>query len=226
MFFEEWNKKGLNNLIYLSKFLNNEEEVICSYENENPQQIVDVLVNLDINYLLEKINHSLDVFDGADVPQFSNFNDGIIKTIELLEIYKDGLTYEKLGHSLRGNISKLAKTKYGENHGKLANFYHLTNLSKSKPTIVKNVKFGTYFIGLTEGVRSKCIKVLSLTIPFFRYLICMAKTEVFNYYDATNFLKKKTQDRRKSNVKKIITLILDNTNYQSLLDQIEWRDYR
>ena len=155
------------------------------------------------------------------VIQFSNFENGTTKLAELLYNKEDGMSYPEIGRALAGSEEFNAATKYGENHSKLARDFELVSITDHKPTIVTITNFGRYFVFFDERDQLKLIKILGLRDPLIQNLIIKSKQGVAYYNDECNCLSDSTKIRRRGNVKKLLEVIIEDTN-TSISNNIMW----
>jgi len=110
--------------------------------------------------------------------------------------------------------------KYGENHAKLAYEFSFVNLEKKTSTIVTNTSLGSFSISLSKDDKYELIKRLALRNKFISSIIFGAKKDMITYSSfASKVLSESTVNRRKSNVKYLVSLILKDNE---LLMNIVW----
>ena len=176
----------------------------------------------DLNKMINIIDESFyNVLTPAMVIQFSSFENGTTKLVELLYNKEDGMSYPDIGRSLAGSEELNAATKYGENHSKLARDFDLVNITDHKPTVVTITNFGKYFAFFDEKEKLKLLKILGLRDPLIQNLIIKAKQGIVYYTDECNCLSESTKIRRRSNVKKLLGLILEEVD-TSIMNNIIW----
>lgn len=106
--------------------------------------------------------------------------------------------------------------KYGENHSKLAAELSFVTLTKNGSFYVKNTALGSFTISLTKECKYELIKRLALRNKFIKNIICKAKNGIIYYSSlASKVLSESTVNRRKSNVKFLTMLILENEHIKN-----------
>lgn len=187
----------------MSLFLVTEEQV-C-------QTILKLLLTHDCSTLLEIISSDYKPFGitQADICQYSSLDDCYYRVIDLaIRSRIEGITWEKMGFLLRSKPrSKVADTKYGENHGKTAVQMGLCSMDKQHrfwPTTL-----GVVFNQLDKEEKANLLPKLCLYIPIFQnYCMCGMNDEVITAY--FSILSESTQKRRKPNIYRIINIIKDS----------------
>ncbi len=224
-FYQKWYENLTNDKrckYYINEFLNGNKEAVNELENGDKCTLeicCKTLLSIPIEEFIDCINTKKE-YGVTDIVQFSDFESAIIKTPAILEIDKSELSFCDLGKALINAKTVGACTKYGENHAKLAKELSLVAVSK-RPIYVKNTNFGAFTVYLDSSSRLEIIKRIALRNKFIYSLIFDAKQGKANYMKmALTCLKKSTAERRRSNVKYIVKLILQNN---SLLHEIEWR---
>ena len=116
---------GIEDNAAIISFLTGSESALAPLYNGTEQELEQVFTVLDSI----PIEHFFDVIETlelerelvpADVPCFSNFENGASRLNELLEFEPDGLTFSDAGYQLMNSVKPGARVKYGENHSKLA----------------------------------------------------------------------------------------------------------
>ena len=227
-FYEDWYNCLENNeddYYYVQAFLKKKDFTKRILNNGDSDQIA-LFCKLLLGYDLNKMNNIIDesyynVLTPAMVIQFSSFENGTTKLVELLYNKEDGMSYPDIGRSLAGSEELNAATKYGENHSKLARDFDLVNITDHKPTVVTITNFGKYFAFFDEKEKLKLLKILGLRDPLIQNLIIKAKQGIVYYTDECNCLSESTKIRRRSNVKKLLGLILEEVD-TSIMNNIIW----
>jgi len=200
---------------------------VCNVNPEEAAKAVSgALLRLNMNELVLIIDDIAEIeeLDVQTIPQFSSIYS---TTHDLLEIvYGKKLSYEEIGVRLDyGTVKKKeARAKYGENHAKLGALMDLVFIDgdvdsrKMKTTISP---MGQCFQSLDEETKVKLRDRLFLRIPIIQKLIKETKEEETSLdsilFSVTN--SSKTQERRKSSVKKIVDELRKN-NDSMLLERI------
>ena len=223
-FYNDW----LNNInTYI------EYDYICSFLNSTPQSLDtlltgkkdDLLIAYQVlkNTNLEKFIDAIEcdsVFASEDIVQFSNLDHAINNVCICCETESKDLTFSELGKLIMHSKQDGACKKYGENHSKLAAELSFVILIKNKSYIVKNTALGTFTIGLEKDEKEELVKKLAMRNRFIKSLIFHAKNGVISYNDlARKVLSESTCIRRKPNVKKLVSLILEDSE---LLNSVIW----
>ena len=97
----------------------------------------------------------------------------------------------------------------------------MVNITDHKPTVVTITNFGKYFAFFDEKEKLKLLKILGLRDPLIQNLIIKAKQGIVYYTDECNCLSESTKIRRRSNVKKLLGLILEEVD-TSIMNNIIW----
>lgn len=227
-FYSMWEtilNENIDDKTFIESFLkrtNISRSVLLNGTEDEMLQIFNFLNKYDINRLIEKIDSSyLNSIDSNMVIQFSSFEIGIKDVTSVLYQYGD-LTFDEIGKYLLGERDLLAMKKYGENHSKLALIFDLVKLSNKKPINVSLTSLGKFCSIIDYRSEQRLLKNLALRDPLIRNMIYRSKTGKCKYSSETSCLSETTQVRRRSNVKILIEFILTNSNYEYLLDNIEW----
>lgn len=223
-FYSEWlNSINTQNAgKYIRSFLSSTPQSLLPLLSGNIDELVcvcKVLLNTPIERFIEEINCD-NYFSAENIIQFSNFEHAITSVITLLETEDKDLTFTELGWLIMHSKLEGACKKYGENHSKLAAELSLVTLEKNKSYYVKITSLGKFLNSLDNKEKYEIIKRLSLRNCFIKELIYRAKKQVVLYSDlAMTVLSESTMIRRKSNVKYLVSLILENNE---LLNNIVW----
>lgn len=227
-FYEDWYNCLLNeddDFDYIQAFLQKKDYTKRILKNGSSKQIelfCKLLLEYDLNKIIDVIDETFyNDLTPAMIIQFSNFENGTTKLAELLYNKEDGMSYPEIGRALAGSEELNAATKYGENHSKLARDFELVSITEHKPTIVTITNFGRYFVFFDERDQMKLIKILGLRDPFIQNLIIKSKQGIVYYTDECNCLSDSTKIRRRSNVKKLLEVILEDIN-TSIGNNIIW----
>ena len=133
------------------------------------------------------------------------------------------LDFIEIGKKLINAKLDGACKKYGENHSKLAYELNLVNLEKEKRYVVTNTKLGEFLVSIDYDTKKEILKRLWLRNPFIKEMIIRAKNGDCNYSElASQYLSQSTVLRRKSNVKYVLGYILEESNYEFILNNITW----
>ena len=218
-FYREWAKEIKR---YVKRFLSQDEEITWVFNFGKKEDLVFVcrlLLSIPISQFIECIDEDRECSSDI-IFQYSNLEHAIV-TVNIILKYSDiPLTFSQLGKKLINAKSDDACKKYGENHSKLARELLMVSFEKSGSTLIKNTSFGDFNISLLSDDRLELVKRLALRNCFVQKIIYYAKNGLVSYMDlASRYLGKKTAVRRKSNVKKIMYLILGDSE---LYSRIVW----
>ena len=189
---------------------------ILNEEPKEPQIATSQLINTStesIYSLIAQNGSNESSITTNNIPQFSSFE----VVFDVLKIVngspEENMNWEKLGYYLcPKNAKRGAKTKYGENHYKLAVQLGLAMPSKK----LALTELGTCINTLDYTDKFKCASLLSLRIPIIQTALLHAKDNRFDIFDyLKNFLSESTIIRRRSNIKKLLSLI---ENYSTTED--------
>lgn len=116
------------------------------------------------------------------IPQFSNFDDGTYKLIDILFNEEDrGLTFNELGEKLEGPGKKEgAYKKYGENHAKLSELLDLTTISHERPRRVFLTRLGKSFRRSDNARKTNILKNQIFRMDIIRDIIQNSQNKDFN----------------------------------------------
>jgi len=172
----------------------------------------DALLNLEITRTLVP----------ADVPCFSNFENGAARLNELLEFEPDGLTFSDAGYQLMNSVKEGARTKYGENHAKLAAMMSLVTISNTRPAIVTATPWGAFLTKYDLKQKTDVLRKLLLRDLCVMTIVKSALEGPTTYRDAVSKLSRSTALRRRTNVKCLVEFVLDGTDREEALSRIDW----
>lgn len=159
------------------------------------------------------------------IPQYSNFENGTYKILEILGNNDDlGLTFIELGRLLEGgNKSNVAYRKYGENHAKLAELLDLVAITKTTPRLVFLTRLGRNFLESDNNRKVDILKSQIFRMSITKDIINKHILDGFNLISYLRmFLSLETTKRRKPNVKYLFKFLIDNgeTELQSIYDRL------
>lgn len=223
---EEFTKEGVNDISFIEAFLNKtklSEDVFLFGDDDEMFQLCSFFSRYDINLLINNIDSKyLSIIEPSLVVQFSNFSFAVDRLINVLYEKDDSMNFDEIGLELLGERASVAMKKYGENHAKLANIFSLVTLSATKPTVVSLTNFGRFCVMLDARYKYKLLRILALREPLIKNIIYRAKQGLCKYKIEVACLSNSTMIRRRSNVKSLLEMVLTNTNYEYLLNNIEW----
>jgi len=147
------------------------------------------------------------------IPQYSNFDNGAYKVVEILHDQgNSGLTFTEMGSYLEGQGKKnIAYYKYGENHAKLAELLDFVTITNTRPRKVFLTKFGEAFYNSKQSKKIEIIKNQIFRMDLVKYIIQKHAEDSFNLEAyLLLYLKPSTVNRRKSNIKTLFKFLRDN----------------
>lgn len=153
--------------------------------------------------------------------QYSNLEHGLINIPRILKYSDEPMTFAQIGRIIIKAKEEGACKKYGENHSKVANELSMVNLERKNSIYVSNTAFGNFSAGLSNFDRIELSKRLFLRNEFIQKLIYLSKRGIVNYMDvAKEVLSESTAIRRKSNVRQVTNLILEDD--PEIVNNIVW----
>lgn len=209
---------------YIISFLKREKESCEPFLEGTSERIEDaihVLMKIDLEefvFAIDRIDLSYDL-RAADFPQFSKFEDGIIRVPELISFYQDGLKFREIGYQLRKPKTELAQIKYGENHAKLAAMFSLVSISSS---MVRNTTLGNYLVGASYDEMKPLLQRLLIRENVIKKLLCGARNGIVNYEEIATCMAPSTAIRRKSNLKILADFLLERSELEKYKRNINW----
>lgn len=183
-----------------------------SLEYLTEQQICDIILKTlakkTCSEILDIISEEFVPFEikKADICQFSSFEDSYYKVVNLIiRSGLQGVSWERMGFLLRSEPrTKVADTKYGENHGKTA--VQLGLCYQDSHHNFWTTCFGRCFNDLSDVEKESLKAKLCLYIPIIQnYFVQGMNEDLLSSY--FNILTESTQKRRKPNVIKLITIV-------------------
>lgn len=228
-FYEEWieNKNTEAEKRFIEYFLKLIPESIEVFHKGNDAELgtaISVINSVSIERYVEVIdNMNYDIqIEAAQVPQFSDFGDGIYRVPELLEFAPEGMTFEKLGYQLVKSPTEVAGIKYGENHSKLASMMELVEITK-RPSNVMSTALGKFLIRFMPDEKKEVLRRLALRQYMAQKIIHDTGKGIISYREAVNRLSVATAVRRRNNVRVYLEFILKDTPCEKRLSNIDWQ---
>lgn len=229
-FFVDWNLDKENcksTEEYVSKFISSSQCSIESLFTGNEDELTAayaVLQGTPLSTFLMKVKslNNLRSLQTADVPCFSSLENGASRLNELLLFSPDGLTFSEIGYQLMNSVSDMARKKYGENHSKLAATMSLVTLSTYRPTVVKPTAWGNFLTRYPFSEKKDVLKKLLLRDNCVQHMLSCAFSGPVLYRDVVSFLKDSTKTRRGTNVRALVNFILEDSEYEIVLSNIDW----
>ena len=228
-FYIEWleNKNTDVERRYLEYFLRSNDKTIEVFRNGDEASLgiaISVINSVPIEKYVEvidKLNCEDDVVS-AQVPQFSDFNDGVYRIPELLEFSPNGMTFEKIGYQLVKSATEGAGIKYGENHAKLASTMELVTIRKH-PSNVRSTALGKYLIKFIPDEKNELLKRLLLRQYLVQKMIKGSANDVLSYRWVVSNLSMATAIRRRNNVRILLEFVLKDSSEEKRLSNIDWQ---
>lgn len=196
------------------KFIKQNENIFSKFKEEiSIEEFIVKLLNrllfLTNNDIIEIIKKSPINWEitPANIPQFSNFKDGTINLIKILNKEKHGFVAKEIGK----NLSSASKTeeadrKYGENHGKLAG---VLDIVYSKNNNYYLTSLGKQLIDIPEEIQEEIFKKTIFNIPIVKKIILEDKEKINIKLILSNYLSDSTAKRRSINIQKLLTIIMN-----------------
>jgi len=158
-----------------------------------------------------------------EILQYSSFRDGVVRIPELLQFYPNGENFINLGYQMVGAPNEAANRKYGENHARLAEALSLATISASKPRFAMISAWGRYLLRYSFEEKLDIYKKLLLREYYLQTLITKAMNGQVSYFSVVSFLSESTALRRRSNTHHILDFILQGTDTEHYLTNINWQ---
>ena len=228
-FYNEWERardSGASTEQFFEEFLDATTASLDLFNNGEVNDVIKAvkfLLSVPMTDFIENIKHPYS-FVAKDVVQFSNLDDAITKLCNILEYEESELSILEAGKRLTHAKGEYACIKYGENHSKTAEALSLVRFSKPYPRkgrVVSNTTLGCVSTTMSQGTKLELIKRLAIRNKTEKALIFELKNHDRIWYDEfiSQALSGQTKIRRRTNVKQITSLILQDNK---LLDRIEW----
>lgn len=230
-FYKEW--KGTrtshsDDKRYFDAFLNKKEESMIVLQHgteEDVAEAVSVLTSIPTDEFWKNIpcDVSMDQLSSKTIPQYSNLDNCLYKTPEILEFYENGLGLCELGRCLNGEKSEGAMIKYGENHSQTAECFGLVNIIRGGTHTVMISALGSYLNRFEEEdrqallcrmiLREKIIQIIIRNVLDKRYL---------SYNELVDCLAQTTRYRRRTGIMQLTKLVFMDGTHDYLYDYINW----
>ncbi|MCQ2411618.1 MAG: hypothetical protein MJ057_01560 [Sphaerochaetaceae bacterium] len=229
-FYSDW-RKELNSYScddFIRRFLNSDSDSVSILRDGSESEIkeaCEILSSININHFINVLLNMDDInMVSEDVPCFSNYYAGTTEIAKVLSKYDEGLGYDDLGYQLFPSASEGARRKYGGNHAVLAKYYDLTTITKMRNgNIVKGTNFASYVYSNEIDNLQDILNKLCLRNACIRSLIIKANCQKVRFEDFVSFaVHGSTIQRRRKNTKLLMELLLKNTNYYYLINNIDW----
>lgn len=224
-----WNilNSGKEQSDYIPAFLSSTKEAVEPLINgadEELEAAYNVLMQIPTQLFLDVLaqNKVYPKLTPADVPCFSDMKNGSSRLNELLSFYPDGLSFSEIGYQLMNSETDAAQKKYGENQSKLAAIMSLVYLDNQRPIKVHATALGEYLTRYDYSEKKAALQKLVLRDPCVKHLLCKALNGPVRYADVVSFLKDSTKRRRRTNVRFLVAFVLEGTDRELLLSNIDW----
>ena len=197
-----------------------DDEAINSYLNK----LLDVPVDQFVNYIFD--NYSREPIAAADVFQFSSLEDATVNICaKIRAVNNPGMTFLEIGELLLDDDvdrKKGAYTKYGENHIKAAELLGLA--FKGEDRLYYLTFVGMMLNKISEDKRNKLITRLILKNKLIMQMLLVSSKGSFDLEAFLYDLSEKTYQRRRSNVKAVVSLLeaSDEYDFKSLTENIKY----
>ncbi len=226
-FFDEW-AGSLENTKYMYAFLAEKDYVNVILEKGLPQEVEKacrVLRKIPLERFIDCVCrlYPKKSFDKSEVPIFSDFENGAIRTPELLEFTSEGMAFDALGYQLMQCHSQVAQKKYGENQGKLAAMLGVAHVGDEKPRIVTVTALGKYLNSLSDAEKKPIWQRMILRNAYLQFLIREAAKGPMKYGDTVPSLAPSNVIRRRGNVHTLVDLALKGSKKEYILQNIDWK---
>lgn len=199
--------------MYYSRHLNiecfDQKLKLCAISSlEVARIIISIMLKRSCQEILNIISYEWEPYpiDKKDICQYSDFDESYYNVVKLsIKSGIEGITWDRLGFLLQQKpASKIARQKYGENHGKVAIEMGLMTFDNNHNFWVTT--FGMVFNELSEIEKENLKPKLCLMIPIIQnYFMLGQKQEVMDSY--FSILSESTQKRRRPNIRKLLSIV-------------------
>ncbi len=207
-FFNYEHEEKTKTSILEGKFANL-EELTDTYLHE----LISIPISCFVEYIVQ--NCKREPIMAADVFQFSDIKDATTNICQVVCTQGNpGLCFQDIGHMLLDdNISRshTAFNKYGENHIKTAEALGLAFRTGKRQYYLSST--GLCFCKLANDLRSKLLTRLVLRNKLIAQLVLAAANGPFELETFLYDLSESTYLRRRTNIKYIISMLLDSLEY-------------
>lgn len=164
-------------------------------------------------------------YSTVEIPNFSNVEVAFAKVPEVLCFYQEGLSREELGARLTDADNALAKTKYAEQQSRVSEWLGLVERVPGRRKVtLRNTAWGTYMTRYPLDQKMPAYSKLLLRNRYIQRFIsaCVNETHI-RYADTLAGITKASIERRRQSVHHVADLILQGTEYEGCLDNIDWK---
>lgn len=229
-FYQKWFQCRLehkDDSIYFTAFLEKKQESIDLFDNGSEIEIAEaikLLLSIPIHEFFKYMNYKDVIIAPNHVLQFSNFDHGVITLCKRL-LFANPSSYKLIGDMLIHAKLPGANKKYGENHAKLAQELSFVKIIREGEMKVYMTKLGEVTVPMEESDVKKLSNRLLLRNKFIRKILSyiIVSDKQFNYsFFTEGVLSKSTSDRRKSNIKTVLSHLFDECDEIQLKYKIVW----
>ncbi len=213
-FFNGFFEEQINKNILFYKFP--EEKVFTYVKSVNNEPVSNYLSFIKDSIKQERI-------EPDNIYQFSNFTDATINLcVKLKSIDNPGLSHLEIGKLLQDDGKERRDTaciKYGENHAKLANMLGIVFRLYSSYYLSG---IGYIYTELPPTDQGKLLTRLIIRTKLITQLYKASQNGTVNLRDFLSVLSDSTYVRRRSNIKKVLCVLYNSTEYdfKSFIDRI------
>ena len=229
-FYKAWEatrKNEVEDFEFFKEFFNHTLKTTLPLETYDLDSIVSIikfLISIPMDEFIKNIlKMKVSEFNAENIVQFSNFKHAYDDLPSLLLYENRAMNYNEIGSRIMHSKGDFACKKYGENHSKLAKEMGFVALKRKGMVLVELTALGSVSASLSAEDKYKLsLRMLTRNI-LTRNIIILASTDMVSYEELTsNILSYSTMLRRKSNVKKVVELILADSSYIHIKNNIIW----
>lgn len=230
-FYRKWKEvrlSGSDDKMYFDSFLNKKEESMTVLQygtEEDVAEAVNLLSSIPTDEFWNHIplNVSMGQISSKTVPQYSNLDNCLYKTPEILEFYEDGLGLSELGRCLNGEKSEGAMIKYGENHSQTAECFSLVNIVRRGAHTVMVSALGSYMNRYSIEERQELFCRMILRELIIQVIIRnVLDKKYLAYNELVGCLAQTTRYRRRTGIIQLTKIAFMDGTHDYLYDYINW----
>lgn len=207
----------MNSVVDLEEFYFTEK---VNINDENLISVIESYTTDEIMNFISTKRDSIQQITKANITQFSDI-DAVIRVLQIVDAADDDVDFLYVGYMFNKGAKEGAQRKYGENHIKLAIQMGLLTTRPFKLT-----PLGKKYLTLNDEERKVINPKLYLRVPVVQKIILCAES---GYTDGTKILletlKESTAIRRRSNIKTMLTRIIDtlpSARQMKILENLRW----
>ena len=191
---------------------------------EDTIEIVRFLLSISMDDFIKNIfKMEVQNFETEDVVQFSSFKHAYDELPSLLLYESRPLGYIEIGGMIMHSKNEVACQKYGENHSKLAYEMGFVTLKRKGKLYVELTSLGSVIASINSQDKNKLAARMLTRNILVRNIILLSEKDLVSYESLTkNILSPSTMNRRKSNVRKVVEQIIEESNYKYISNNIIW----